>query len=74
MHHIKSRAEGGSDELENCFPLCFDCHAEAGSYNPNHHKGKKYTESELKGHKDRWYELYANKTTSESNETKLLIS
>ena len=70
LHHIKPRAEGGSDELDNCIPLCFECHAEVGSYNPNHPKGKKYTESELKGHRDRWYELYVNKATSENNKTK----
>jgi hypothetical protein len=56
LHHIKQVADGGEDTYENCIPLCFDCHAEVSSYNPRHPKGRRYTESELRGHRDRWYE------------------
>jgi hypothetical protein len=56
LHHIKPASEGGEDTYENCIPLCLDCHVEVSSYNPKHPKGKKYTESELRGHRDRWYE------------------
>jgi len=56
LHHIKLASEDGEDTFENCIPLCLDCHAEVLSYNPKHPKGKKYTESELRGHRDRWYE------------------
>ncbi|WFA07621.1 HNH endonuclease signature motif containing protein [Tissierella sp. Yu-01] len=56
LHHIKQKAEGGEDTLENCIPLCFNCHAEVKAYNPKHPKGKMYTESELIRHRDNWYE------------------
>ncbi len=55
LHHIKQKADGGEDTYENCIPLCFDCHAEVKSYNPNHPKGKKYSENELIMHRDRWF-------------------
>lgn len=47
LHHIKQRANGGDDTFDNCIPLCFDCHADVRTYNPNHPKGTKYTETEL---------------------------
>ena len=53
LHHIDAN---GDDTYENCIPLCFDCHAEVKTYNPKHPKGRKYTDSELKAHRDRWYE------------------
>ena len=56
LHHIIPKDEDGNDTYENCIPLCFDCHAEVKAYNPKHPKGKKYTASELKAHRDRWYE------------------
>lgn len=54
-HHIQQRANGGDDSFENCIPLCFDCHADVGNYNPQHPKGRKFTVSELKSHRDNWY-------------------
>jgi hypothetical protein len=56
LHHIKPKKDKGEDTLENCLPLCFDCHADVMQYNPSHPKGKKYTESELKLHRKNWYE------------------
>ena len=55
LHHIKQVTNGGDDTYDNCIPLCFDCHAEVRAYNPKHPKGRKYTESELKSHRDKWY-------------------
>lgn len=55
LHHIRQKADGGEDTFENCIPLCFDCHADVKSYNPRHPKGKKYSESELISHRDKWY-------------------
>ena len=55
LHHIEQRAEGGADTFDNCIPLCFDCHADVGSYNHKHPKGRKYSVSELMGHRDNWY-------------------
>jgi hypothetical protein len=56
LHHIVPSNENGEDAYENCIPLCFDCHAEVKAYNPKHPKGRMYTTSELKAHRDRWYE------------------
>jgi hypothetical protein len=56
-HHIKPEAKGGTDDIDNCIPLCFNCHADVGNYNPDHPKGNRYGESELKRHRDSWYEL-----------------
>ena len=55
LHHIIQVADGGEDTLENCIPLCFDCHADMGRADPRHNKGKKYSEKELIIHRDNWY-------------------
>ncbi len=55
LHHIIQTKDDGEDTFDNCIPLCFDCHADVKSYNPKHPKGKKFTESELKRHRDNWY-------------------
>ena len=60
LHHIKQVAGGGEDTFDNCIPLCFDCHSDVGSYNPNHPLGRKYSEAELKGHRDNWYAKKGN--------------
>lgn len=57
LHHIKLKSEGGEDTLDNCIPLCFDCHADQRSYDHKHPKGLKYSKEELKGHRDNWYHL-----------------
>ena len=56
LHHIEQRADDGEDTHDNCIPLCFDCHADVNSYNDKHPKGRKYSLSELKGHRDNWYQ------------------
>ena len=58
-HHIVPEAEGGPSTLENCIPLCFDCHADVGHYNPKHPKGTKVSPGELKGHRDTWFSAMA---------------
>lgn len=76
LHHIVQAADGGDDSVDNCIPLCFDCHAEVNSYNPRHPKGRKYTPTELRGHRDKCYEKYAlqkNLTKADEDETKKLI-
>ncbi|MCF6296155.1 MAG: HNH endonuclease [Flavobacteriaceae bacterium] len=55
LHHIEQRKNGGEDSFDNCLPLCFDCHADVMQYNPDHPKGKKYSISELKKHRDNWF-------------------
>jgi hypothetical protein len=60
LHHIVQEADGGENIFDNCIPLCLDCHAEVKAYNPHHPKGRKFTESELKKHRDQWYSKVAN--------------
>lgn len=60
VHHITQKADGGEDSFDNAIPLCFDCHAEAGHYNPRHPKGAKYMPSELRAHRDSWYKVVAD--------------
>ncbi|MFA7420741.1 MAG: HNH endonuclease [Melioribacteraceae bacterium] len=67
LHHIIPESEGGQDTFENCIPLCFDCHAEVGNYNDKHPKGKKYSTSELKKHRDAWYSNVKSLNSSETN-------
>jgi hypothetical protein len=55
VHHIVQVAAGGADTFDNSIPLCLDCHADMGSYDPAHPKGTKYTPRELRAHRDRWY-------------------
>jgi hypothetical protein len=59
-HHIAPESEGGSDDLENCIPLCFNCHAKVGHYNPKHGRGNKFTPEELRQHRDSWFEKVHN--------------
>jgi hypothetical protein len=58
VHHIKQEADGGANTIENAIVLCFDCHADAGHYNPRHPRGTKYTPQELRKHRDSWWEWY----------------
>lgn len=39
---------------------CFDCHADMGGVNPEHPKGNSYSPSELRKHRDAWYEKRKN--------------
>jgi hypothetical protein len=61
-HHIKPESQGGDDTLDNCMPLCFDCHAEVEHYNPSHPKGTKFRPAELKGHRDSWIKQVGTST------------
>ena len=56
VHHIVPKAEGGPDTLENAIVLCLRCHGEAGHYNPKHPIGNKYSPTELRRHRDLWWE------------------
>lgn len=67
-HHILQVREGGDDSIDNCIPLCFDCHADVKAYNPLHPKGCAYTESELRRHRGNWFSFCSNNPL-ESNDT-----
>jgi hypothetical protein len=56
VHHIDPEAEGGSNGIENAIVLCFDCHSDAGHYNPRHPRGTRYSRSELRRARDLWFE------------------
>ena len=64
LHHIKMKSEGGKDTLENCIPLCFECHADMRSYDHKHPKGTKYTQTELRIHRESWFFKVKNGPTS----------
>jgi hypothetical protein len=66
IHHIIPRSKGGEDSEENGIPLCFDCHAEAQAYNPDHPKGRRIRESELRKHKEQWFAIAARSPWSQS--------
>lgn len=59
LHHIVAEADGGPSDFENCIALCFDCHAEVRAYDPKHPKGRQFTPSELKRHRDEWFNRVA---------------
>jgi len=54
--HIIPKGKGGSEDIDNAIPLCFDCHAEIGKYNKEHPKGNKYRSRELKTRREQIYE------------------
>jgi hypothetical protein len=62
--HIIPFSDGGSDEIDNAIPVCFDCHAEIHSYNDNHPRGRKFTSEELRAHKDQWIDICTRKPES----------
>lgn len=67
LHHIIEVSKGGSSDTDNCIPLCFNCHADVGHYNPKHPKGTKYSGSELRMHRERWYDAIKQLTIEREN-------
>jgi len=57
--HIVPTAEGGSDDIENAIPVCFECHAEIHGYNDKHPRGRKFLPEELRNHKEQWLNICA---------------
>lgn len=74
IHHIVPKSKGGGDTEENGIPLCFDCHAEAGAYDLRHPKGKRFTPSELRKHKEQWFAICASPPWHSSLRTAPTIS
>jgi hypothetical protein len=58
VHHIVPEADGGSDEIENAIPLCFDCHGRVQHYNSDHPRGTKYKADELRARREQVYEEF----------------
>lgn len=59
VHHIVPEAQGGSNVASNGIPVCFDCHADVEHYNSKHPKGSKYSVTELKKHRENWFDKVA---------------
>lgn len=55
--HIVPAEQGGSDDIGNAIPVCFECHAEIHSYNDKHPRGRKFTSDELRAHKEQWLSI-----------------
>lgn len=55
VHHIVPLERGGTDTADNAIALCFDCHADAGHYNPMHPRGTKFSPEELRMARDLWH-------------------
>jgi hypothetical protein len=51
-------------DMDSIIPLCFDCHAAIGHYNPQHPLGQKYKLEELKATRDQFYEHYTSHLVS----------
>ena len=57
VHHIVHESKGGASDAANAITLCFDCHADAGHYNPDHPRGTKVSPAELRRHRDQWHAM-----------------
>lgn len=68
VHHIEQEALGGANTYENAIALCFDCHADAGHYNPQHPRGTKFSPGELKKAKKQWLEMVRTNSIKEPSE------
>jgi hypothetical protein len=55
--HIVPREQGGTDDIENAIPVCFECHAEIHSYNDQHPRGRKFQPEELRHHREQWLSI-----------------
>ncbi len=73
VHHIVPTSKGGDDCEDNAIALCFDCHTDAGHYNPKHPKGTKYSPHELKEARERWYDIVRNNQIVASDFGDLLL-
>jgi hypothetical protein len=56
VHHIEQEADGGPNDLDNAVVLCLECHGQVGHYNARHPIGDKYRPSEVKRHRNLWWE------------------
>lgn len=63
VHHIIQEANGGPNSIENAICLCYDCHAQAGHYNPQHPLGIKYSPEELRKQRDQWWKRCSGENT-----------
>jgi hypothetical protein len=72
VHHIKPEGSGGGNVYENAIALCFDCHADAGHYNPNHPRGTRISQEELIKARDSWFGIVASNNIPQPQDPDLL--
>lgn len=58
VHHIILASEGGPATADNGIVLCLDCHSEVHAYSGAAPIGKNFSPSELKRHRDQWFETF----------------
>lgn len=58
--HIIPKSQGGTDDIDNAIPLCFECHAEVHLYNYDHPRGRTFRPIELKKYRQQWLEICKN--------------
>lgn len=73
LHHIRAESNGGLSNLDNCIPLCFNCHADVGHYNDGHPRGSKYSEKELRKHRDTWFKKVSQSNTTRYEQSEIAI-
>ncbi len=56
IHHIDG--DHSNNQEDNLIPVCFDCHAHLGHYNPDHPRGNKYREEEIKARREQIYDKH----------------
>jgi hypothetical protein len=57
VHHIKEQSEGGTDDEDNLIPTCISCHA---TVHTDTKLTRRFTERELRQHRDEVYRLVAD--------------
>lgn len=72
VHHIVPETKGGTNRLDNAIALCFDCHADAGHYDPEHPRGTKFSPDELRRARDTWYDIVQRDEIAPPSETDTL--
>jgi hypothetical protein len=58
VDHIVQPEDGGTNDIHNAMPLCFECHGLLHHYNRLHPRGTKYFERERKTRRDQIYEEF----------------
>src|SRR5262245_9432548 len=65
VHHVIQESDGGPNTIDNAIVLCLRCHSEAGHFNSRHPIGTKYSPSELRKHRDKWWTNVAEGRTTD---------
>jgi len=58
IDHLKPKASGGTNDIDNAYPVCYDCHAKLQRYDSVHRRGTKYRLNERRECRDQIYEKY----------------